>query len=81
MGCRHLGGGDHFRIAGTGAAEADVFHGIGREDHGVLRHDADRIAQILQGQVADVHAIEPDAALLRIVEAQQQLEQRGLAGP
>jgi hypothetical protein len=37
-------------------------------------------AQLLRGQIAEIDAIEGDAAGFRIVEAQQQLEYRGLAG-
>ena len=80
VGGGHLRRGDHLVVAGVRAAVADVFHGVEREDHGILRHDADRAAQRLQRQVTHVHAVEADAAGLRIVEAQQQLEQGGLAG-
>ena len=41
---------------------------------GVLRDDADRIAQRAQIEVPDFDAVQRDGALLRVVEAQQQLE-------
>ena len=80
VGGGHFGGGDDFLVAGADAAVADVFHRVFGEDHCVLRHDADGAAQGMQIQILDVHAVEQDVAALRIVEAQHQLEQRGLAG-
>jgi hypothetical protein len=53
--------GDDFLVAGAGTAVADVFHRVGREDDGILRHDADRAAQRVQVEVADVDAVEGDA--------------------
>ena len=41
--------------------------------------DADAIAQPVQRQFADGHAAQQDATL-RVVEAQRELEHRGLAG-
>ena len=73
----------HLGIAGTGAAIADVFQRAGRKNHRVLRHGADVAAQFGEGQLAQVHAIEVDAAALvavHIVEALQKLEHGGLAG-
>jgi hypothetical protein len=46
----------------------------------VLRHDADALAQVGQRQVAHRHAVDAHRALLRVVEAQQQLQHRALAG-
>jgi hypothetical protein len=39
---------DDFLVGGAGAAVADVFHRVGREDDRILRHDADRVAQRVQ---------------------------------
>ena len=70
----------HFLVAGAFAAEADVVGGAAAEDHGFLRHQRDRAAQVIQGHRAQVDAIDADGAALRIVEAQQQREHRALAG-
>jgi hypothetical protein len=45
-----------------------------------LRHDGDALPQIVQAELADVLAVDPDAAFGDVVIAQQQLEQAGLAG-
>ncbi len=80
MGGSHFCRGDDFSVGGADPAVANVFHRIGGENDGVLRHDADGIAQGMQIEIFDVDAIEFDAALLRIVKAQQQLEQGSFAG-
>lgn len=72
-------GGHHFRIAGGGAAVADVFQGVGREDHRILRDDGDFLAQVVQREVADVLAVEANAARRDVVKTQQELEEGGFA--
>ena len=69
-----------FIVAGVGAAVADVLERAGREHHRVLRHDADAPPQRLQVHLVGGHAVERDAAGLRVVKAQQQLKHRALAG-
>ena len=49
------------------------------EQRDVLRHDADRFAQALLGDAGDILAVDQDAAVLHVVEALQQREQRRLA--
>ena len=67
-------GGDHLGVAGRGPAVADVLHRVGREDHAVLRDDADPRAQRLEGDALDPGAVDPHRARLDVVEAQDQLE-------
>ena len=50
-----------------------------REDRGVLRHQRDVRAQ-LADRLRESHAVEGHAARRRIVEAQDQVEDRALAG-
>jgi hypothetical protein len=50
------------------------------EQHGVLRHHADHVAQRALRHVGDVLAVDGDAALLRLVEAEDEARQGGLAG-
>ena len=57
-----FGGEDYFLVAGVRAAVADVVEGVGGEDHRVLRDDGDAVAQVAQAQLADVLAVEADAA-------------------
>ena len=76
---RRTGGGHHLGVVRRGSAVADIVQGVGGEDHRVLRDDRDLVAQIVQGQVADVPAIKADAAARYVVEPQQQLKDRGLA--
>ncbi len=62
------------------AAVADVVaHGV-VEQHGVLRDHADGVAQRGLGHVADVLAVDGDAAAGHVVEAEQQPRDRRLAG-
>ena len=52
----------------------------GREHHRVLRHQRDARAHVDRIGRLDRHAVERDRAACRIVEAQQQMKQRALAG-
>src|SRR6202022_3152965 len=53
----------------------------GMEEEGVLEDHADLAAQRLERQVANIVAVKPDGAELRIVETRQQVGDRGLARP
>ena len=61
-------------------AEADVLLDRAGEQERILQHDAEAAAQIVEIHVADVDAVDADRALLHVVEAQQQRDDRGLAG-
>ena len=50
------------------------------EEEGVLEDHADLLAHRLQGQVANVVPVQPDAAELRIVKPRQQAGDRCFAG-
>ena len=50
------------------------------EQHGLLRHDADLPPQRRQRHVADVDAVDQDAAGADVVEPRQQVDERRLAG-
>ena len=73
-------GGPDLGIGRLGPAVADILHRRGREDHRILRDDGDAGAQRLRLAGLEIDPIHPDRALLRVVEAQQQLEYRRLAG-
>ena len=79
MGKRGAGGLTHFVVRGTGFAVANIFHRAGGKNHRILRHDANDVAQIAQRHVTSGDAIERDAATVRIIKAQQQLEHGALA--
>ena len=51
------------------------------EQPGVLEHHAEEPAQVVAGHVPGVHAVDGDGAGVDLVEAQEQVDQRGLAGP
>ena len=75
------GGRAHLGVGGVRAAEADVGPGVGAEHHRVLRHQAQPRAHIGRVGIAQIHAVQPDrAAAARVVEPQQQLQHRRLAG-
>ena len=67
-------------VARLPAAVADVVADGVVEQHGVLRDHADRGAQRLLRHVADVLAVDQDAAAGHVVEAEQQPRDRRLAG-
>src|SRR2546428_713400 len=81
VGVRGPGGRDQFVPGGLRLRVADVFGDAGREEHRVLRHDCELTPEILQPEIAEVHAVEPDLSRRRVVEPREQVDQRALAGP
>ena len=67
-------------VGGLGPAIADVVANGAMEERGVLRDDADLRAQAFLRDLGDVLAVDEDATPLEVVEAQQQIDQRRLAG-
>ena len=63
-----------------GPAEADIVAHRGGEHHAVLRHQRDARTQVRRIEIGKAHAVERDAAGDRIVEAQQEMKDRALAG-
>ena len=68
-------------IRGIVAAIADVVAHARAEDRRLLRHEGHAGAQRQRIGLGDRHSIHQDVASLRIVEPQQQLQDRALAGP
>ena len=79
-GMGEIGGALDLGIGGVGPAEADVFARGGGEHHRILRHQRDARAHLARIGRPDRHAVERDRAGRRIVEPQQQMKQRALAG-
>ncbi len=70
---------DHLGQRGVGLREREVVpQGAGKQPR-FLRHDAEVHAQLVRAEMADVMAVDADAAAVRQVEALQQLRQRALA--
>jgi len=55
-------GGDHVSISGVQLAVTDVVHDGAAEQVGVLQHDAKLPAQVFLLDVADILAVDQDAA-------------------
>ena len=67
------------RCCCAGTPEADVLrHARGEYDR-ILGHEPDRAAKIVRIAMADVGTVQQDAARERVVEAQDQREQRGFS--
>ncbi len=73
------GGAFHLGLRRSGPAVGDVVGDGVVEQHGVLRHDADRLAQAVLRELAQVLAVDGDRAAGDVVEAVQQPRQRALA--
>ena len=52
-----------------------------REEDRILQNDAHEIAQVVEGNVADVHAVEGDPAAVDVIESHQQVDDGRLAAP
>ena len=80
MGARQLGGSDHFFIRSLWTTKADVIHHRVAKEKTVLQDDADLLTQAGQGDIAHIDAINRYRATGDIIEAGQQVDQRGFAG-
>ena len=78
--CAELRGLLDLRVARVPAAIADVVADGVVEQHGILRHHADRGAQRLLRHVADILTVDRDAAAADVIKAEQQPRDRRLAG-
>ena len=76
---RGAGGGFHLGVGGVRPAVGDVLADGAAEQGGLLQDDADLPAQRLQRHVADVDAVDGDAAGGGVVEARDQVDDRALA--
>ena len=64
----------HLVVEGVPAAVADVVADRVVEEHGVLRDDADRRAEALLRDVADVLSVDQDAPARHVIEAERSRE-------
>ena len=71
---------NNFLIRRAGAAEFDVPADSIVEQNGFLRDHGDLIAEIARGEFPEVRAADADGATRRVVEAQEQIGKRRLAG-
>ena len=76
---RDPGGPNDLLLAGLGVAVAQVVADCARQEKGALRYVADALAERAQFVRRARQAVEPDLALRRFVEAQDQAHQRRLA--
>lgn len=75
-----LAGVDDLFEAGMGVGENEVVVDGAREQGGFLRHHAEVGTQFVGSEVADVASVKLDAALLRMVEGEQEFGEGALAG-
>ncbi len=67
-------------FGGVGLAVTQVVPDGAVQQRGVLSDHADIRAQAFLADLGDVLPVDEDAAALQVIEAQQQIDQRGLAG-
>src|SRR5262249_35270041 len=72
-------GGQHFLVGRLGPPERDVVAQLAVEQVGVLQDEADARAKIRRVVLANIDAVDEDAALGRLVEAGEQTADCGLA--
>src|SRR6185503_11346350 len=70
----------HLCGRGAGTPVGDVFVRAAVEQEDVLLHDAEQRAVAFEPYFADVYAIEQDGSAGRVVEASEQIRDRGFAG-
>src|SRR5829696_1460640 len=72
---------DDLLLGGTLASIGDVLADRAVEERGILRHDGDAGAEAFLRHRGDVLAVDADLAVLEIVETQEDIDERRLAGP
>src|SRR5215472_2506200 len=73
--------GNNLRKIGTRPAIADIFRNSAAEEERFLEHQADLFAEVVEAELADVHAVDLDGPLIGLVEAAKQVHQSRLANP
>src|SRR5207245_333470 len=76
-----LRGGDDVLVGRPDLPVADVVADRARKEPGVLQHHPEDAAHVIAVEVPGVDAVEANAALVDVVEAHQQVHDRGLARP
>ena len=67
-------------LVGQRIRQTNVARDVAREKEDVLLHVSNQRPELVDRHVANVDAVHGDPAALRIVEAQQQIHNRGLPG-
>ena len=79
VGMGGFGGSDDLFIGGIGLAHGDVLPDGAAFQPGFLQHHAVALPQAVAGDIHDVVAVQRDPAVVHIIEAHQQVDQRGFA--
>jgi len=80
IGIRHSGGGNHFLVGRIQAPIADIVHDGFGEQVRILQHDPQLAPQVGSSDIANVDAVNRDAARIHIVEARQHVDDGCLTG-
>src|SRR5205807_6682003 len=78
VGVRCLRRRDQVALARPRPGVSNVLGDAGREEHRILRYYRELTAEILEPEVPEVNAVEPDLTLCRVVEPREQADQRAL---
>ena len=73
-------GGDRNLLLGDVTGQPDVAQHITGEEENVLLYVANESAQLRERDVPNVGAVNENSAALRVIEAKQEVDDRGLAG-
>ncbi len=63
-----------------GPVQHDVVAQGAGEDEDILEHQPEEVAQAAELELPDIHTVHGDAALVHVVEAHEQVDERALAG-
>src|ERR1700685_1018296 len=70
----------HVFVVDVGCSQTNVAGNRSAEQEWILQHHAKAAAKIGEIHVFNVHSVDPDRALLHVVETHEQRNDRGLAG-
>ena len=75
-----FGGGDDVGVGSVSIAVGEIFLNRAREKPGILKHHTEELANVSTAHFAGGDAVNGDVAAARVVEAHQEVDERGLAG-
>ena len=81
MGARRPGGLLHLPVGGIQSSVPDIFPDCAGKEMGVLKHHGDIAAQVISGNIPDIHTVYGDLSFINVIKTVYQIGYCGFAGP
>ena len=81
MGRCHLRCLNDLLVGGIKPSVPDIFHDRSRKQVGILKHHGDIAAQVISGNIPDIHTVYGDLSFINVIKTVYQIGYCGFAGP